>query len=116
LPIDLRILERYGIENYFPQHVLEKVIGRDLTAYFPIPDHVSVIGHLSKSSTSWKHQLRTFIAKQLRFPQPSPKEPLYSKHQNADSACYLHLQDLHGTDLSNIVHDIGEMAKRITDE
>jgi len=112
LPIDIRILERYGIENYFPQGVFEKVLGIDLSTYFPIPDHVSVIDQLSKSRTSWKYKLRKFVAKQLGFPKPSPKEPLYSKKRNADAAADLNLQDLQGTDLFNIVHDISETAKR----
>ncbi len=116
LPVDLRILERYGIENYFPQGVFEKVLGIDLSAYFPIPDHISVIDHLSKSRASWKYRLRKFIAKKLGFPKPSPKEPLYSKKRNAEAAAHLNLQDLQGTDLSHIVHDISETAKRLIDE
>jgi len=116
LPIDLRILERYGIENYFPQGVFEKVLGTDLCAYFPIPDHVSVIETLSKSRASWKYRLRKFVAKLLKFPQPSPKEPLYSKKRNTDAAAHLNLQDLKGTDLFIIVHDISETAKRLMEE
>jgi len=116
VPIDLRILERYGIENYFPQQVFEKVTGNDLSAHFPIPDHVSVIEHLSKSGTSWKHKLRTFVARIFGLPQPSPKQPLYSKSRNMDAARYLNLQDLRGTDLFTIVHDISETVKRMADE
>jgi hypothetical protein len=37
LPIQLRVPERYGIENYFPQKVFEKIIGTDLTPFFPHP-------------------------------------------------------------------------------
>jgi hypothetical protein len=116
LPIDLRVLERYGIENYFPRGVFEKVLGIDLSAYFPIPDHVSAIEQLSKSRASWKYRLRKFVAKNFGFPRPSPKEPLYSKKRNADAAVRLNLQDLQGTDLSNIVHDISKTAKRLMDE
>ena len=106
----------FGIENYFPQGVLEKVLGIDLSTYFPIPDHVFVIDQLSKSRTSWKYKLRKFIAKQLGFPKPSPKEPLYSKKRNTDAAAHLNLQDLQGTDLYKIVYDISETAKRLMDE
>jgi hypothetical protein len=116
LPIDLRILERYGIENYFPQGVFEKVLGIDLSAYFPIPDHASVVDQLSKSRASWKYKFRKFVAKQLGFPKPSPKEPLYSKKRNTDAAAHLNLQDLQGIDLFNIIHDIGETAKRLAEE
>jgi hypothetical protein len=116
LPVDLRILERYGIENYFPQKVFEQVLGIDLSAYFPIPDYASVIDYLSKSRASWKHRLKKIVAKKLGFPQPSPKEPLYSKKRNTDAAVHLNLQDLQGTDLFNIVYDISETAKRLMDE
>ena len=116
LPIDLRILERYGIENYFPQSVFEKIIGIDLSSYFPIPDDVPAVEQLSKSGASWKYKLRKFVALKLGFPQPSPKEPFYAKSRNAEAARYLALQDLQGTDLFNIVHDICETAKRMRDE
>jgi hypothetical protein len=116
VPIDLRILERYGIENYFPQQVFEKVIGGDLSAYFPIPDHASVIEHLSSGRASWKHRLKKFVARIFGLPQPVPKQPLYSKSRNTDAAGYLKLEDLKGTDLFDIVRDISETAKLVTDE
>jgi hypothetical protein len=49
LPIQLRVLERYAIENYFPQHTLEKIIGTDLTPFFPIIAHISALEQLSKN-------------------------------------------------------------------
>jgi hypothetical protein len=116
LPIDLRVLERYGIENYFPQAVFEKVIGKSLSAYFPIPDHVSVLEHLSKSSKSLRFRLTTFVARTFGLSQPSPKEPLYAKSRNAESAQYLCLEDLNGTDLSKIINDIDSKAKVLADE
>jgi hypothetical protein len=116
LPIDLRVLERYGIENYFPQSVLEKVLRTDLAAYFPIPDHASAIECLSKSRRSWKFRLKKFIAKKLGLQQPSPKEPLYAKRQNEDVALHLKLQDLKGTDLLKIVDDISQKARQMMDE
>ena len=116
LPIDFRVLERYGTENYFPQSVFEKVLAIDLSTYFPIPDHVSAIDSLSKSRASWKYRLRKVVAKTFGFPQPSPIEPLYSKKQNANVAVHLKLQDLQATDLFTIVNDISETAKRLMDE
>jgi hypothetical protein len=115
-PIELRILERYGIENYFPQDVFEKVVGTDLSAYFPIPDHVPAVEHFSRDGTNWKYRLRKFIARSFRLAQPSPKEPLYAKSRNKDAARYLALQDLNGTDLFNIVNDISEIARRLVEE
>jgi hypothetical protein len=35
-PLKLKVLERYGIENYLPQHAYERVLGRNLSTYFPI--------------------------------------------------------------------------------
>jgi hypothetical protein len=90
-PIDLRVLERYGIENYFPQHILEKITGADLSSCFPIPDHVSAI-------------------------KPFSKGFLYSKSQNEEVAKYLKLQDLEGTDLLKAIQDISDRAMRILDE
>jgi len=116
LPIHLRILQRYGIENYFPQRTLEKVIGKDLSAYFPIPDHASVVDRLSKSGSSLKFKLRKLIAKTFRLPQPSPNEPLYTKSRNAEVAQYLKLDDLAGTDLLKIVEEICESANRLAEE
>jgi hypothetical protein len=116
LPIGLRVLERYGIENYFPQRVFETVIGADLSSYFPIPDHVSAIEHLSKSRASWKHRLRKLASRVFGLPQPAPKEPLFAKSRNGEAARSLQLEDLTGTDLFTIIHDIAETAKRMADE
>lgn len=93
LPIDFRILERYGIENYFPQQVFERLIGADLSACFPIPDDVSAIEHLSSGS-----------------------KVAYLKNRNSEAAQYLQLEDLKGTDLFDIIHDISETAKRLAAE
>jgi hypothetical protein len=116
LPIDLRVLERYGIENYFPQRVFETIIGADLSSYFPIPDHVSAIEHLSKSRASGKYLLRKLAARLFGLAQPAPKEPLYAKSRNSEAARSLQLEDLNGTDLFTIIHDITETAKRLADE
>lgn len=116
LPIDLRVLERYGIENYFPRRVFETVIGTDLASYFPIPDHVSPIEHLSKSRASWKHRLRKLAARVFGLPQPAPKEPLYAKGRNGEAARSLQLEDLKATDLLAIINDIADTAKRMADE
>ena len=34
--IEVKVLERYGLENYFPRHAFEAVMGRDLSAHFPL--------------------------------------------------------------------------------
>jgi adenylate kinase family enzyme len=62
LPIRLYVLERYGIENYFPRSGCEKVLGRDLARYFPIPDHMRIIDHFSEpfvAASCWGNVVRT---------------------------------------------------------
>lgn len=34
--IEVTVLDRYGLENYFPQRAFESVMGRDLRAHFPL--------------------------------------------------------------------------------
>jgi hypothetical protein len=92
LPIELHVLERYGIENYFPKIVFETVLGTDLSAIFPIPDDVSVVKYLATCSIGWP------------------------KNRNAEAARHLSLEDLRGTDLYAIVHQIVEKANQIADE
>jgi hypothetical protein len=62
LGVLLEVLERYGIENYFPQKALEAVTGKNLSAYFPIPDHVAVNEYLSCLSRNWKERSSVKIA------------------------------------------------------
>jgi hypothetical protein len=116
LPIQLRVLERYGIENYFSQQLFEKIIGTDLTPFFPILDHISALEQLSKSRNSLKYKLRRLIAKTFGFSQPSPTEPLYTKGRNSEVAAELELQDLRGSDLFKIVEEISHTAQRLNDE
>jgi hypothetical protein len=116
LPISLRVLERYGIENYFPRQALEQVTGKDLSAYFPIPDHVPVIDRLSRNGSSLIFKLRKMVAKAFQLAQPSPKQPLYTKSRNGEIAHHLKLIDVQGTDLLKIVEEICETADRMAEE
>jgi hypothetical protein len=34
--IEVKVLDRYGLENYFPRQAFETVMGRDLNAHFPL--------------------------------------------------------------------------------
>jgi TIR domain/Pentapeptide repeats (8 copies) len=87
--VDLRILERYGMENYFPRAAVESVVGKDLSAFFPIPENVPADKHL----------------------------PLYSKNVNKEVAAHISLEnDLKGTDLYNIVHEVGTAARTLASE
>lgn len=116
LPIHLRILERYGIENYFPQHVVEQVVGIDLSSYYPVPDDVSPLEQLSKSRNSLGYKIKKRVAKWFGFPQPSPKESLYSKSRNSQVAQILKLDDVRGTDLFKVIEEISQTAERLNGE
>lgn len=115
-PIKLLVLERYGIENYFPRRVLERVIGTDLSGYFPVPDDVSLIEHLSQNSKRWGYHLRKFVARVFNLRAPSSGESLYTKSRNADTAKLLSLNDVTGTDLFTIIQDIANKANQLADE
>jgi hypothetical protein len=96
--MELRVLERYGIENYFPQKALESVLNKDLSSYFPLPHDVPVVDHLRERNTS-------------------PHRPLYSKSRNCEVVTHVDLElDLAGTDLRTVIHEIAEMACRLAAE
>lgn len=112
LPVDLRILERYGIENYFPQGALEQITGENLAPYFPIPDHVAVVEYLRESKADWKHRVKLFLVSRFRMSLRFSGRSLYSKNHNekvAQQMCLEH--DLKGSDLFTVVHAIAEKAK-----
>ena len=115
-PVKLHVLERYGIENYFPQHALEKVLHIDLSAYFPVPHHTSVTEALSLSRRDLWFKFKKLIATSFGFQQPTPKRSLYSKKLNIEAARYLDLKDIEGTDLMHYVHEISNAAGRLLNE
>lgn len=90
-PIRLHVLKRYGIENYFSQRACEKVLQRDLSAYFPIPDHVPILEHFRERSSG---QSGSF----------------YRKNLNEQIAQFLQLDDIANTDLRSILDSIKEQA------
>ena len=69
--IEVKVLDRYGLENYFPQHAFETVMERDLSTYFPLDP-------------------RNPVKKQIRG---------YNKNMNVALAKLTTLDDLAGTDL-----------------
>jgi hypothetical protein len=116
-PIEFHVLERYGIENYFPRTALEKVLTLDLSSYFPIPSHVSVTQYLSVEYGTLRFQLRRVLAFLLRQNPPSPSHPLYSKSRNTEVAPLISLDgDLLGTDLRSIVMRATQRAKELATE
>ncbi len=54
LPLKLYVLQRYGIENYFPQRIVERVLGRNLSFYFAIPETIPVEDHFIEKASGQK--------------------------------------------------------------
>src|SRR5260370_37322680 len=53
--VPVRVLLRYGIENYFSQNALEKVLGKNLSGSFPLDEPRAVstqIGGYDKNLTA----------------------------------------------------------------
>jgi gamma-glutamylcyclotransferase (GGCT)/AIG2-like uncharacterized protein YtfP len=116
LPVELHVLQRYGIENYFPQAALEAVVGRDLTPFFPIPDHVSVREYLKDDGPSWWQVIKRFLISRLHLKMKLTGRSLYAKSANERVAQLLVVdRDLSGTDLATIIHLIAERAKALAD-
>lgn len=78
--IEYHILERYAIENYFPQSAFEHVMGQPLGAYFSLDPSRSVESQL----------------------------PGYRKEMNGQLADATTLADLNGTDLGPLLERIRE--------
>jgi hypothetical protein len=115
--IDLYILRRYGIENYLPRQAVERVLGVDLSAYFPVPDHVPFTEQLSEDNKGLRYRLRRWMALKLDLKMPQPRRPLYSKAQNRDVAKLINLEaDLAGTDLFQIVQSIVQRARELQED
>ena len=116
-PIEFHVLERYGIENYFTRTAFERVIGQDLSSFFPIPDDVPVTDYLSVEYKTLRFRLRRLLAALLRSPLPRPTHPLYSKTRNAEVASHISLDgDLHSTDLRSIILSAAQHAKELLTE
>jgi hypothetical protein len=112
--IDLFVLRRYGIENYLPQHAVERVLGMDLSAYFPVPVHVPFTEHLSEDNKGLRYRIRRWAASKLDLKMPQPRHSMYSKRQNCEIAKLINLQaDLAGTDLLQIVLSIVDRAREL---
>jgi hypothetical protein len=83
LSIEYHVLDRYGLENYFPQRAFEKVMGRPLAAHFPLDP---------------RHPLNRQV-------------PGYSKDMNPTLAKETDLADLAGTDLGTFLERVSRLAR-----
>lgn len=110
--IEVHVLRRYGIENYFPQAAVERVLGMDLSGYFPVPEHIPFTEHLSQDKKGLWYRFRRWAASKLDLKMPQPRQPLYSKSRNRDVANFIALNtDLRGTDLFELINLIANRAR-----
>lgn len=115
--IELHVLRRYGIENYFPRAAVEGVLGIDLSAYFPVPEHVGFTEHLSRDNKGLWYRFRRWAAAKLDLKMPQPRQPLYSKSRNSEVAQFIVLdRDLAGTDLFELVQLIAARAQELQED
>ena len=80
--IEVKVLDRYGLENYFPRHAFETVMECDLGEHFPLDPRRRV-----------SHQIRG-----------------YKKIRNVDLAKVTTLADLAGTDLGDFLVRVALLA------
>ena len=80
--IEFKVLDRYGLENYFPQHAFETVMERDLSVHFPLDS-------------------RRPVRKQI---------PGYNNNMNVNLAKHTTLSDLDGTDLRDFLERAAHLA------
>ena len=98
--IELRVLQRNGIENYFPRAAVERVVQKDLSAYYPSPDDVPFIEHISWDAKGLWYRFRRWVASKLALRMPQPREPLYQESRNLEVAPLIRLErDLAGAAL-----------------
>jgi HEAT repeat protein len=102
-PLTFYVLQRYGIENYFPKNACETVLQRDLTAYFPIPYHAKAEDHFCDPKPYWPRWLN-------RFRKKRPVS-FYRKELNEQVAKHLTMTDVEGTDLATIIQAINQQAE-----
>ena len=103
--ITLHVLKRYGIENYFSPQACEAILLRDLSAYFPIPDHVPILKHFSERPSVTNRFIRWILRRR--------SSSFYQKKLNEQIAPLLQLEDIANTDLRSILDSISEQAEAL---
>lgn len=103
-PLKLRVLRRYGIENYLPQKLYERVLQRDLSNYFPIPPAKKIDDHLCEPQPFWRRWLSRLLRKRKLA-------SFYQKNLNEQVAEHVTMADIEDTDLADIVHDVKQAAE-----
>jgi hypothetical protein len=101
-PLTLHVLHRYGIENYFPRHAVQKVLGRDLSAYFPIPPNKKIEKHFR--DPWWRRLLN-----RLRGQKTTS---FFAKNLNEQIAQELTMTDIQETDLADVLAAVKKVAEQ----
>ena len=115
--IELKVLQRHGIENYFPRSAFEAVIQRDLSAYFPLPHDTAIQDHLSEGSSGLWYLIQRLVARVFRLKPPMPRRAFYAKSRNREVVPHINLdRDLAETDLHAIIHEIAAKARTLANE
>jgi hypothetical protein len=102
--IPLRVLERYGIENYFSRTALESVLSMDLSQYFPFPDNVPCGKHLVADAARSRFARLFRSAKQFVTRRQSPS--FYRKELNEKVIAAMKFDEIADTDLGRICEEI----------
>jgi hypothetical protein len=112
--VELFVLNRYGIENYFSKQAMESVMGRDLTAYFPLSEDISVVDQLAEEFRPWSFRIRRFLSRALKLSAPAGRKSLYSKARNQEVAEKMNAaEDLNGTDLLGVLQRISSRVQEL---
>jgi hypothetical protein len=80
------------------------VLHRDLTAYFPVPEHAEVEDHFRDPKPYWPRWLN-------RFREKKPAS-FYRKELNEQIARRLTMNDMAGSDLATIIETIKQQAEK----
>jgi hypothetical protein len=114
-PIKLIVLQRYGVENYFTQSAVETALSKDLSRYFPIPDHVPIQEHFAIEKKTWRWIFRKRVATALNLGAPAIPS-LFSKSRNREIAQHLYPEHLKGTDLLEALENVVAIARVLRGE
>jgi len=101
-PLTLHVLQRYGIENYFPRHAVEKVLARDLSAFFPIPSTKKIEKHFREAW--WRRFMNWFRGRKTTS--------FFAKNLNEQIARQLTMMDIQGTDLEDVLNAVKNVAEQ----
>ena len=71
--IEVKVLDRYGVENYFPRQAFEAVLGRDLSAHFPLDARRPVSDQIPGYNKNMNVRLARLVAEMTGMPTARPR-------------------------------------------